>query len=99
MRWILLVAAIIGFAIAFTTTSPSLMGLGLILGCGSLVCLGFALAAARIAQTAQPEAAFQVDPEISALRAKASLAKSAKTTPRPVPTSDSDDGNPPDRIV
>lgn len=83
MRWILLVAAVAGFGIAFTTTSPSLMGLGLIFGCGGLLGFGFALAAARIAQTAQSETALIVDPEISALRAKANLAKSAPRVPAP----------------
>lgn len=82
MRWILLVVAIAGFAIAFTTASPSLMGIGLILGCGGLLGFGLALAASRIAQTAQPEAALIVDPEISALRAKAKLAKSAAAAAR-----------------
>lgn len=76
MRWILLAAAIAGFGIAFTTTSPGLMGLGLIVGCAGLLGFGLALAASRIAQTAQSETALIVDPEIRALRAKASLAKS-----------------------
>ncbi|MFT3790456.1 MAG: hypothetical protein QM741_05125 [Rudaea sp.] len=89
MRWILLVAAIVGLAIAFTTTSPALMGLGLILGCGGLLCFGLALAAARIARTAQPETALIVDPEISALRAKANQTKSAGAVPRkPAPAAE-----------
>ena len=82
MRWILLIAAIAGFTIAFTTTSPGLMGFGLILGCGGFLCFAFAFAAARIAQTSQPETAMIVDPEISALRAKANLAKSTPQAPR-----------------
>lgn len=81
MRWILFVAAIAGFGIAFTTTSPSLMGLGLILGCGGLLGFGFALAASRIALTAQSETTLIIDPEIRALRAKANLAKSAAQAP------------------
>ena len=75
MRWILLVATIVGFAVAFTTTSPSLMGIGLILGVGGLLSFAFALAAARIAQNAQPETTMIVDPEITALRARANLSK------------------------
>src|SRR5579883_380266 len=82
MRWILLVVALAGFAIAFTTTSPGLMGLGLLIGCGGLLFLGFALAASRIAQNAQPETTMIVDPEIAALRAKANLAKAAANAPR-----------------
>lgn len=87
MRLIMLVVAVAGFAVAFTTTSPGLMGLGLILGCGSVLGFGLALAASRIAQTAQPEATLIVDAEISALRAKAKQAKSAAiatTQPAPV---------------
>ena len=82
MRWILLVVAIVAFAVAFTTSSPSLMGIGLIFGCGGLLGFGLSLAAARIASTAQPEAALIIDPEISALRAKANLAKSAANASR-----------------
>ena len=88
MRWILLVAAIAGFGIAFTTTSPSLMGLGLLFGCGGLLGFGLSLAASRIAQTAQSETILIVDPEIRALRAKANLAKSAPQTPAPTLASD-----------
>jgi hypothetical protein len=82
MRWILLVAAVVGFAIAFTTASPGLMGVGLILGFIGLLGFAFALAAARIAQNAQPETTMIVDPEITLLRAKTSLAKSATTVAR-----------------
>lgn len=82
MRWILLIVAIAGFAVAFTTSSPSLMGVGLILGCAGLLGFGLALAAARIALTAQPEVALIVDPEISAMRAKANLARSATAASR-----------------
>ena len=82
MRWILLVVAIIAFAVAFTTGSPSLMGIGLILGCGGLLGFALSLAAARIASTAQPEAALIIDPEISALRAKANLAKAGAAVSR-----------------
>lgn len=81
MRWILLIAAIVGFAVAFTTRSPGLMGLGLLLGCGGLICIGFALAASRVAMTAQSETTLNIDPEIRALQAKAAAAKSATTHP------------------
>lgn len=83
MRWILLAATIVGFGVVFTTGSPSLMGVGLIVGCGGLLGFGLALAASRIAQTAQPEATLIIDPEISALRTKANLAKSAPRIPAP----------------
>jgi hypothetical protein len=97
MRWILLVAAIVGFAVAFTTTSPTLMGAGLILGCVTLLCLGFALAAARIAQTAQPETTLIVDPEISALRVRMNAAKNRPAAAAPTTAPDALPG--PDRPI
>lgn len=82
MRWVSLAVAIVGFGVAFTTASPSLMGIGFVLGCFALLAFGLGLAAAKIAQNAQPETALFVDPEISAMRAKAKLAKSNATAPR-----------------
>lgn len=82
MRWILLVAAIAGFALAFTTSSPAAMGVGLLLGCGGLLAFGLAFASARIAQHAQPETALFGDPEIRALRAKAERAKATLRAPQ-----------------
>jgi hypothetical protein len=81
MRWILLIAAIVGFAIAFTTPSPGLMGLGLIVGCVGIFGFGLSLAAARIAMNSQSESMMIADPDIRALRAKAQASKSAKATP------------------
>lgn len=77
MRWVLLVVAIVGFAVAFTAGSPGPMGLGFALGCIGLLGFGLTLAAARIAQNAQSETVLFIDPEISALRAKANLARPA----------------------
>lgn len=87
MRWVSLVVAIVGFGVAFTTASPSLMGIGLVLGCCSLLAFGLGLVAARIAQNAQPETTLYVDPEISALRAKAKLAKTGANAPSIAPDS------------
>lgn len=81
MRWVSLVVAIVGFGVAFTTASPSLMGIGFILGCCALLTFGLGLVAARIAQNAQPETTLYIDPEISALRAKAKLAKTDANAP------------------
>lgn len=81
MRWVSLVVAIVGFGVAFTTASPSLMGIGFILGCCALLAFGLGLVAARIAQNAQPETTLYIDPEISALRAKAKLAKPDANAP------------------
>jgi len=89
MRWILLVVAIVAFAVAFTTGSPGLMGIGLVLGCGGLLGFALSLAAARIASTAQPEAALIIDPEISALRANlAKAGAGAAASPQPITAPD-----------
>lgn len=71
MRWFTLIVAIAGFALAFTTKSPGLLGLGLVTGFGGMIGFTFALAAARIAATAQPDAALIVDAQVSALRKQA----------------------------
>jgi len=82
MRWIMLLLAIAGFALVFTTKSPALLGFGLLVG---LVCsLGFclALAAARISANAQPESMLIVDPEVSSLRARTQKLKQIQSDVR-----------------
>lgn len=70
MRWILLIVAIFGFALAFSTHSPQLVGIGLIVGFIALFAAFWAFAAARIASTARPESMLLADRDASALRAK-----------------------------
>ena len=70
MRWILLIVAIVGFAIAFTTKSPAVLGIALV---GAIICsLAFvlALAAERISSNAQPESMLIIDPEVTTLRTR-----------------------------
>jgi len=69
MRWILLGVALAGFAIAFSTKSPGVLGLGLVLGFCALFAALFAFAADRIASTARPDSALLTDKDINALRA------------------------------
>jgi hypothetical protein len=80
MRWICLIVSIAGFALAFTTKSPGLLGLGLLLGVGALIGFTLAWAAARIAASAQPLGVLIVDPEVNALRSKARQAKAQTST-------------------
>jgi cytoskeletal protein RodZ len=80
MRWICLIAAVIGFALAFTTKSPGVLGLSLLLGFGGLIGFVLAWASARIAETAQPAATLIVDPEVTALRSKARQVKAHLAT-------------------
>ncbi|MEP6940580.1 MAG: hypothetical protein ABI846_12525 [Rudaea sp.] len=70
MRWIMLLLAVAGFALAFTTKSPGLLGFGLLVGVACSLGFCLALAAARISANAQPESMLIVDPEVSSLRAR-----------------------------
>ena len=68
MRWIMLLAALFGFALAFASKTPGLLGLGLLVGfvCSFISLFGFA--AARIASTSRPEIAMLTDKDITALQ-------------------------------
>jgi len=68
MRWIMLLAALFGFALAFAAKTPGLLGLGLLIGflCSFISLFGFA--AARIASTSRPEVAMLTDKDITALQ-------------------------------
>ena len=84
MRWILLLVALLGFAVAFATKSPGILGLGLALG---LICLFgsmFGFAAERVASAARPDAVLLTDKDINALRA--SIRKPGTTTQTAPPT-------------
>ena len=70
MRWILVLLALGGFFVAFTTKSPGILGLALAVAIFSSLAFVFALAAARISANAQPEAMLIVDPEVTSLRAR-----------------------------
>jgi predicted lipid-binding transport protein (Tim44 family) len=80
MRWLLLLIAVVGFAVAFTSGSPGLLALGLLIGLAALFGFTLAMAAARIAETAQPAANLIADAEVSAMRARANQKKKAALT-------------------
>jgi hypothetical protein len=67
-RWITLALTVIGFAIAFTTNSPGVLGLGLLLGLVGLIGFVFALAAARVSARARPETSMASVEDLRALR-------------------------------
>jgi len=73
MRWLLLVASLGAFGVAFTTKSSGLMAIGLLGGFGLLFLTVFAFAAARIEETSRPDVAMLTDADINKL--KASLRK------------------------
>lgn len=81
MRWILLVVAVLGFALTFSAKTPGLMGIGLFAGFIGLLGALFAFAAARIAATSRPDAALLSDKDISRVRASLRKPVPPKTNP------------------
>jgi hypothetical protein len=80
MRWIYLLVAILGFALAYTAKSSGLLALGLIAGLGGLTAALVAIAAARIAERTRPDAALLSDADINALRRSVQKSREARTT-------------------
>jgi len=69
MRWVFLLVGMFGFAVVFSAKTPGGLGLGLVVGFVGLFGALLGFAAARIASSAQPDAALLTDKDISALRA------------------------------
>lgn len=67
-RWIMLGLTILGFTIVFTTRSPGLLGLGILVGLVGFVGFVFALAADRVSASARPEATMASVDDIHAMR-------------------------------
>lgn len=67
-RWITLGLTLLGFALVFSTKSPGLLGLGLLLSLVGIVGFVFALAAARVSASARPEASMVIGEDVAALR-------------------------------
>ncbi len=77
MRWLWLLIAILGFAVAFSSKTAGVLALGLFVGLVGLFAFAFAMAAARIADTAQPASSLIADAEVSMLRARVNQKKNA----------------------
>lgn len=79
-RWILLCLAAIGLLLAFTATTPGLLGLGILFSVVGGFGFVFALAADRVAANARPETAMASIEELAALR----KTRAAASNPPPV---------------
>jgi hypothetical protein len=78
MRWIWLLVSMLGFGIAFSTRSPGLLGIGLVVGIVALFVTVMSMAAEKINSTARSDSAMLGDKEIAALRASMQKAKAEK---------------------
>ena len=67
-RWILLGMTILGFVLAFTTHSPALLLIALLVGVTGFVGFVVSLAADRVAANARPEVAMASREDIAAMR-------------------------------
>ena len=79
MRWILLLVAVAGLALAFSAKTPGMLGLSLLLGIGCLLAALFGFAAQRVASSARPDVVLLTDKDINVLRA--SIRKPGTTPP------------------
>lgn len=66
-RWIMLVLAVLGLALVFTTKSPAVLGLALLSSLVGAIGFIFSLAADRVASTARPDTAMASIDELAAL--------------------------------
>ncbi|HEU4663761.1 MAG TPA: hypothetical protein VFS55_07005 [Dokdonella sp.] len=68
IRWLLLAATLVGFGFVFTTRSPVLLGVGLLLGIGGFIGFVFSLAADRVSANSRPDTAMASPAELAAMR-------------------------------
>jgi len=67
-RWLMLGLTLIGLALVFSTKSPGVLGLGLLLCLVGIVGFVFALAADRISANARPESSMILGEDFTRLR-------------------------------
>jgi hypothetical protein len=92
-RWIMLVLAVLGLALVFTTKSPAVLGLALLSSLVGVVGFIFSLAADRIASNARPDTAMASVEELAALgRRHGAARRSAPVGGAQVLTERGDDG-------
>lgn len=82
-RWILLFLALAGLALAFTTKSPSLLGVGILLILVGSFGFVVSLANARISANARPETAMASAEDLMALRRQRAMPPRPAQPPLP----------------
>ncbi|MBO9661635.1 hypothetical protein [Dokdonella sp.] len=93
LRWILLVLALLGLALAFIAKSPGLLGIGLLLGFIGTIGFVLGLAADRIAENARPDTAMASVEELVALRKPRGAAPDSRAAPTRAPAGRDDDAS------
>lgn len=81
-RWILLLLAVVGFVISFTTKSAALLGIGIVLIFVGTFGVVLSVASARISDNARPDSAMASTEDLVALR-KPRLAPQPPAQPPP----------------
>lgn len=82
-RWIMLALTVFGFALAIMTSSPGLLGLGLLLGLIGLFGVVFGLIADRVAAATRPETSMLGSEELAHMSGKARGRASERRVPPP----------------
>lgn len=77
-RWIMIALFVVGVAIAFTTHSPGLLGIGLLLALVGAFGTVFAIASERISARSRPDTAMLQPDVIAAMREHAKTRAAAK---------------------
>lgn len=83
-RWLLVGLSMLGFALAFGTTSPGVLALGLLVGLGALLAALLAFAAARIEGVSQGQSSREVAMILEARKQKLAAERSRAAPAGPV---------------
>jgi len=94
MRWVMVAVAMLGFALAFGTSSVGMLAFGLLLGCVGLVGAFIAFAAARVESVSQAQSTRELSMIIEARKQKARRGDAADSSPTAHLAVASGDGGP-----
>lgn len=83
MRWVMLAIAMLGFALAFGTSSVGMLAFGLLLGFGGLVAAFIAFAAARVDSVSQAQSSRELSMILEARKQKARRGDASDGSPMP----------------